>query len=77
MSNVPFYIPLIFTAFGIAIGLMAAFWKPRKPINYDPPYYKGNGEPQPGVWSPSRAIGHEEYRVYNSKGEWERDKGIA
>ena len=71
-----FCVTLLFTGFGIAIGLMAAFWRPRKSFNYDHPYHKGNGDPQPfGEWHPDYAIGNEPVKVYPSYDVWARETG--
>jgi hypothetical protein len=64
------HVALAFTAFGFGIGLMAANWRPKKKANYQPSYFKGDGEPQPGEWSPLRAVGHEPVRVYPSIEAW-------
>lgn len=66
------------TSFGIAIGLMAVFWpRSRKSQSFEAPYFKGSGEPQPGIWSPSRAIGHDPVKVYPSIDVWARETGAV
>lgn len=72
------YVFLMGTAFGIGFGLMAAFWRPKKRANYHPPYFKGNGEPQPfGEWRPDFAKGNEPVKVYPSIDVWARENGVV
>ena len=77
MTSTLISVALLFTAFGIGIGLMAACWRPKRKTNVTAPYFKGNGEPQPGMWSPSRAIGHEPVKVYPSVDVWARENGVV
>lgn len=73
-----FYLALFFTAIGMLIGIGIACWpRSRKSRSFEAPYFKGNGEPQPGVWSPSRAIGHEPVKVYPSIDVWARENGVV
>ena len=77
MTATLIYTALLFTAFGIGIGIMAACWKPKKRANYQAPYFKGNGDPQPGVWSPYNVTGHQPVKVYPSIDVWARENGVV
>lgn len=75
-SDITFAMLLAFGA-GAALATVI-FYKPKKPRNYDPPYHKGNGDPQPfGEWHPDYAIGNEPVKVYPSYDVWARAKGLV
>jgi hypothetical protein len=77
---VPFYFALYLAIFGVAVGYVWRWARevrrPRR--NYDAPYFKGEGEPQPGQWSPDRAWHRGDVKIYPSiKAYREEREGVA
>jgi len=70
-----FYLALFFTALGVLIGIGIACWPRSRRTNYAAPYHRFNGDPQPGAWSPSQAVGHDPVKVYPSIDVWARETG--
>lgn len=70
-----FCVALLFTGFGIAIGLMAAFWRPRKPRIEEGTAFRP-AIPHYASWPPEGVI-LTEFKTYNNRAEWARAKGLV
>lgn len=70
-----FITALLFTGFGIAIGLMAAFWKPRRPSIEEGTAFR-QSTPFYASWPPDCVV-LTEFKTYNNRAEWAREKGLV
>ena len=75
MTATLIYTALLFTAFGIGIGLMAAFWKPRKPRIEEGTAFRP-AVPHFQSWPPEGVL-FTDFKVYNDRAEWARSKGLV
>lgn len=65
---IPFDLVIFLALLGFAAGYTFRWAQNgrRRHLNFDAPYFKGDGEPQPGTWSPERVTRMDEIRVYPS-----------